>query len=342
MADRDIQAQILQLKKQIEALEGAFLTMRRHYEDLLNNLDEDNFAANYKVQQGNRFSKIEQTAEGITTKVGELRTDVDKNQEKISTVEQTANSVSSEVAILYNTPVALYGKIPDENSATNVLYAYYIENDNGDVINDNKKYSFSCYYKYNTVFEKWEPTDTKSIISRFEQTADGFKLDGDVKINGNTYQNGNIYVTGKGIEDGSAVYVCNGDAKNITGFISFDTAGTGEYETKDRMIIAATTLYNEEEEEWLPNALKITTLAGGNVEKVVTGNLSIGAGMWAQGDTPGKYSGKGYIYISSPIVFSKYEGVGGNSLNNRDVVFQDGCRVDFTDATVTGLHAVFE
>mgnify|MGYP007111664888 CR=1 FL=1 len=287
MNNEQMYAEINRLRKELDELGSKFVAMKRHYEDLLNNLDEDNFSANYKAQQGNMYSKIEQTAEKIETEVG----------------------------VVYNE--VLVGT--DGNPATNPdKYEKY----KGSLVSWN-----GSNYRYSAMSNKWEKVDSNSISSSFRQTADGFFLNGDVKINGNTYQDGNIYVTGKGTDRGSALYVCDDNTDNIAGFISFDSTGSGENEAKDRMLIAAE----------MGRALKILTYASS--EKQASENISIGAGMWRGPASTNEYSGYGYVYISSPIVFTHFEGKNDNVY---DVVFQDGCEVDFSDATVTGLYAVFE
>jgi hypothetical protein len=302
---RELESALSDAKRTLSDVRDELVKQRRLYEDNINNLDEDNFAANYRVQQGNRFSEIKQSAESIVMVVGTI----------------------------YGVPEPLFGEEPDDKTEKTVLHAYYEEDKNGEYFPEaGGNYTFKYYYRYNSISKKWEKVDSMSVMSQFVQTVDGFKLSGHVVIDGNTYQNGNIYVTGEGINNGSAIYVCNGDADTVKGFISFDSSGMGDsYESKDRMLVAATQ----------GSALKIATLAGGNVGNIIAKNISIGAGMWGVGDTIGEYSGNGYIYISSPIVFSSYP-IGKGSAVTKDVVFQDGCRVDFSDAEVNGLYAVFE
>ena len=282
-----LEKKLKRLEDGIAILEEQLVSMKRHYEDLLNNLDEDNFSANYKVQQGNMYSKIEQTAEKIETEVG-----------------------------------AVYNEVLVGTKGNPATHPEEYESYKGSLVSWNGN-----NYRYSSLLGKWEKVDGNSISSSFKQTAEGFYLDGDVKIDGNTYQNGSIYVTGKGADKGSALYVCDGNEDNVAGFISFDSTGSGNNEAKNRMLIASE----------MGRAMKILTYASS--EKQSSENISIGAGMWRGPSSTNEYSGYGYVYVSSPIVFTHFD---VKSDTDYDVIFQDGCEIDFSDAKVTGLYAVFE
>ena len=325
--DREIMAEIKKLSDRVQYLEDQLVKQRRENANLMEELDNTRNSAissSFVGAVDKKFSEIMQTEEKIQMTVADVS---DEAKKQYSKYEQTAQNISMEVSAVYEEPEILWGDTPKDNDDKNKLYAYYKADTTGDVEHEGAKYSFVCYYRYNAISKKWEKTSADSIASQFVQTVDGFKLKGDVQINGNTYQNGHIYVTGEGAEKGSAIYVCNGDIDEITGFISFDTTGSGDNEAKNRMLIAAE----------MGNALKILTYATSAGQK--SENISIGAGMWRGPNNTNEYSGYGYVYISSPIVFTHF---GGKNDNLYDVVFQDGCEVDFSNAKVSGLYAVFE
>ncbi len=158
-----LEKKLKKLEDGIALLEEQLVSMKRHYEDLLNNLDEDNFSANYKVQQGNKFSQIEQNSEKVMITVGTI----------------------------YDVPEQLFGEKPDSRSDKTKLYSYYTSDKNGEYFPDvGGNYRFVCYYRYNTISEEWETVDSQSVVSQFEQTVDGFRLKGAVLIDGNTFING--------------------------------------------------------------------------------------------------------------------------------------------------------
>lgn len=325
--DREIMAEIKKLSDRIQYLEDQLTKQQRENADLkeqLSDASRSGVSSSLVGQINKQFSKISRTEEMIQMTVANVS---DEARKQYSKYEQTAKNISMEVSAVYEEPEILWDDTPKDNGDKNKLYAYYKADTTGDVEHEGAKYRFVCYYRYNAISKKWEETSADSIASQFVQTVDGFKLNGDVQINGNTYQNGHIYVTGEGAEKGSAIYVCNGDIDEITGFISFDTTGSGDNEAKNRMLIAAE----------MGNALKILTYA--TSEKQDSENISIGAGMWRGPYNTNEYSGYGYVYISSPIVFTHFEVKNDNKC---DVVFQDGCEVDFSDAKVSGLYAVFE
>lgn len=158
-----LEKKLKRLEDGIAILEEQLISMKRHYEDLLNNLDEDNFSANYKVQQGNKFSQIEQNSEKVMVTVGTI----------------------------YDVPEQLFGEKPDSSCDKTKLYSYYTKDKNGEYFPDiGENYKFVCYYRYNSISEKWETVDSQSVVSQFEQTVDGFRLKGAVLIDGNTFING--------------------------------------------------------------------------------------------------------------------------------------------------------
>lgn len=319
--DREIMAEIKKLSDRVQYLEDQLVKQRRENANLMEELDNTRNSAissSFVGAVDKKFSEIMQTEEKIQMTVADVS---DEAKKQYSKYEQTAQKIEMEVGAVYNE--VLIGK--DGNPADN---PDKYENYKGSLVSYN-----GSNYRYSEMLGKWEKVDGNSISSSFKQTADGFFLNGDIKINGNAYQDGNIYVTGKGVEKGSALYVCDGDVSDVAGFISYDANGRNDNnEAGERMIISANGGY----------ALKIATYNTGSVGNPNAQNISIGAGMWGGNGEVTDYSGYGYIYIDSPMVFSTYPQAANNPLGGKDVIFQDGCKVDFTDATVTGLYAVFE
>lgn len=195
-----LEQKLKRLEDGIALLEEQLISMKRHYEDLLNNLDEDNFSANYKVQQGNMYSKIEQTAEKIEMEVGDM-------SGKISKIEQTSKDISFKVGTYWDAIINVEVNPEDiDNRAELLNYT------------DNLVTYRNQNYYYNTVQDKWIKTDSDSMTSQFLQTASGFKLNGDVLIDGNTFVNGEFSTATKdsvnvSVEAGKIAYYSTSDGK---------------------------------------------------------------------------------------------------------------------------------
>lgn len=84
------------LKKEVLALRDEVAKMKRLYDDILYNLDDDNFSARIVKEKKNMKSQIEVTASEIKTKVSEA--DVDGKLLNYSTISQTATGISLAVA----------------------------------------------------------------------------------------------------------------------------------------------------------------------------------------------------------------------------------------------------
>lgn len=323
MANINLEEVVKRLELRVQFLEDKLIKQQRENADLLEQLTSlsDSGVSTALVGKLNKkFSEIVQTEDKISSTVADLS---DETRKKYSKIEQTAEKIEMEVGAVYNEVL-----IGDDNPITN---PEYYEKYKGSLVSWNGK-----NYRYSTLLNKWEQVDGNSISSSFKQTADGFFLDGDIKINGNTYQNGKIvssslYTTGDANDTTSsyrppAVYICNGSEGNIAGVICYDSTGDEESEaaSADRMIVAAEMGY----------ALKIMTYCD-SFGEIDAKNISIGAGLYRDGHT---YSGDGFVYFNSPVVFGGDLGNG----HNGSVRFNGGCKVDFTDATVTGLYAVFE
>ncbi len=90
MSDFDInKMDFKQLRNEVQLLRDELAIMKRKYEDIIYNLDTDNFSSRFVKEQGDMRTAIEVTAKGIETKVS--------NEEFQSTQKQTAELISSEV-----------------------------------------------------------------------------------------------------------------------------------------------------------------------------------------------------------------------------------------------------
>ena len=155
-----------QLRNEVQSLRDDLVIMQRKYEDILYNLDTDNFSSRFVKEQGDMRTAIEVTAEGIKTKVS--------NEElaKYTTLEQTAKAISSQAYA--SADLSSAQKIDTIEESTDKTKTYYIEDASGN----------KTYYYYNQISKDWEEVVGGGIYTVFEQTAEGFKLKGNVKIDG--------------------------------------------------------------------------------------------------------------------------------------------------------------
>ncbi len=324
MTNQDLRKMIESLSERVEFLEDKLIKQQRENANLMEELEaksSSGVSSSLVGQLDEKFSEISQSEEAIRMTVADLS---DESKKKYSEFSQTAESIEMNVSTFYN-------EIYEGTDGNPQIHPEKYESLKGSMVSWNG----NNFYFSNTL-GKWLMTEENSVSSSFVQQDDGFTLNGNVVINGNTYQNGKIvssslYATGNAADTTAsyrppAVYVCNGDESNIAGLICYDSTGDENTETAsaDRMIVAAEMGY----------ALKIMTYCD-SFGEVDAKNISIGAGLFRNGHT---YSGNGFVYFNSPVVFGGDLGNG----NNGSVRFNGGCKIDFTDATVTGLYAVFE
>ena len=160
MSDNINQMDVKQLRNEVQLLRDELAIMKRKYEDIIYNLDTDNFSSRFVKEQGDMRTAIEVTAEGVKSKVSK--------EEFESTKEQTADKISSIVSEFVDVSQAKKVDSPDDFNDKNTIYA----------IDD-------TYYYYNAISNQWEIVKESGMInSLFEQTSDGFKLKGSVKVDG--------------------------------------------------------------------------------------------------------------------------------------------------------------
>ena len=178
----DNKAEIKRLRSEVQVLRDELAKMKRTFEDILYNLDTDNFSSRFVKEQGDLRTAIEVTAKGIKTMVS--KSDLDEELKEYSTIEQTAENISSVVAKKIDLNEAIpVTKIPDD-ADTDEIYVIK-EKISGKM--------FETYYCYNNLTKKWEPFSGNNIYSLFEQTIDGFRFKAKVvKISGDLITEGKI------------------------------------------------------------------------------------------------------------------------------------------------------
>lgn len=95
VADMDFK----QLRNKVQSLIDEMARMKRYYEDSINNLDSSNFGKSFAIQQNNMKATIKMAADVIKTAVTE--DDLAQELTKYSTIEQTAEAITSTVTAEY-------------------------------------------------------------------------------------------------------------------------------------------------------------------------------------------------------------------------------------------------
>lgn len=159
-----------QLRNEVQLLRDELAVFKRKYEDIIYNLDDDNFSSTLLKEKDGMKTDIKVTAEGIKTKVS--KEDMDKELLSYTTLEQTADAIKTQAYASADLSSAT--EISNINQATDKTKTYYIKDGNGD----------KTYYYYNEISKKWEEIIGGGIDTVFEQTPTGFKLKGNVKVDG--------------------------------------------------------------------------------------------------------------------------------------------------------------
>ena len=119
MSDNINNMDFKQLRNEVQLLRDELAIMKRKYEDIIYNLDTDNFSSRFVKEQGDMRTAIEINAEGIKTKVSneQFESAMTQTAEKIETevknrtdadtqlstkITQTAEEISAEVSANYN------------------------------------------------------------------------------------------------------------------------------------------------------------------------------------------------------------------------------------------------
>lgn len=169
-----------QLRNEVQLLRDELAMFKRMYEDMIYNLDNDNFSGRIIKEKDNMKAELKVNAEEISTKVsnGEFESYVSQTAEEISSkvstgdftsaMSQTAESISTIVSEFIDTTTAEPANSPNDFKDRGVIYKL------GD-----------DFYYYNVISKQWEIVkDSGMVNSLFEQTRDGFKLKGNVQVDG--------------------------------------------------------------------------------------------------------------------------------------------------------------
>lgn len=172
-----------QLRNEVQLLRDELAIFKRKYEDIIYNLDNDNFSSQLIKEKEGMKTSIEQTEKSITLQAEEI----EGNTKKIGTLEVTAGQIQSTVKENYDN---LNGYISSVSQTANSISSKVGEIENG---------KFGKY-------------------SLFTQTTAGFYLDGDV-----TKFTGVLYLTDDNFNNKASIYYGDGTDDMNQEYIAFWT-----------------------------------------------------------------------------------------------------------------------
>lgn len=230
MSDNISKMDFKQLRNQVQLLSDQLAIMKRKYEDIIYNLDDDNFSSRFVKEKGemrtaieinaegiktkvskedldnslSNYSTISQTAEQITTAVVSINNSTDEKLKNYSTVSQTAQAIATEVSTLADADYELSSRISQTSSEIrsivskniSVKFESTVKPTYSNTTDAEKgmlcEYNGTLYY-FNDVTETWKVYPyADGISSQFLQTSSGFELTGDVSISGDAIVGGTI------------------------------------------------------------------------------------------------------------------------------------------------------
>jgi hypothetical protein len=164
MSDKNInQMDFKELRNEVQLLRDELAIMQRKYEDIIYNLDNENFSGTILKEKEDMKTKIVANENGISTLVSRLG--------NYSTISQT----NSKIAMVVSKSVSAKFTMNEKPTWTNTD-----QEQKGMIC----EYNDTLYY-YNNLSRQWEecayPAEIKSL---FEQTSDGFNLVGIVSVCG--------------------------------------------------------------------------------------------------------------------------------------------------------------
>lgn len=157
------------LRREVQVLSDELARMKRQYEDILYNLDDDNLGAKIKAEKKNLLKEV--YPDGMT---------------QTSSIEHNAGNIKTAVEVSYSNPVTVQTLEFIENEGDRSVL-YYLEP-------ENRYYHYNPYAAYSggKWTGEWTATKTANFGTVFEQTGGGFKLRGNVAIDGGLIVSGDV------------------------------------------------------------------------------------------------------------------------------------------------------
>lgn len=192
-----------QLRNEVQLLRDELAIMKRKFEDIIYNLDTENFSSRFTKEQGDMRAAIEFTAKGIKSKVS--KEDLDNALSYYSTIEQTADKITATVTKEYVTNLVDGEYVTDATLQTqfniyaNGIYAtveenYETKDDASDAYSSLSSSIASVLIEAGSISSRVESVENGEFpeFTLFVQTPSGFEFTGDVSISGDSVVGGTI------------------------------------------------------------------------------------------------------------------------------------------------------
>ena len=209
---KDLRNAVKACYKENIMLRDEIAIMKRKYEDIIYNLDDENFSSRFVKEKNNMRTSIEQTEEAITLQAERID---ENNKQFMTKLTQTAETIRLQ-AETYATNAAETAKasaieISSENirMVSSATITAHFEADSPPSESDedidakkqmlwkctssNGSYTADNYYYWDGT--AWEAYPEGGIKSLFVQAPSGFELTGNVFINGSLITDGSISAT---------------------------------------------------------------------------------------------------------------------------------------------------
>lgn len=195
MSDNINKMDFKQLRNEVQLLRDELAIMQRKYEDILYNLDNENFSTQIIQEKADMKGDIEINAKSIKTKVSskEFESTITQVHDKIETAVKTLNKADQELSSRITQTAE---SIVSEVSKTISVQFISTKHPNTISTSDEQKemlcnYNNTLYY-YNKLQNIWEIYPHDGVNSKFIQTADGFEFTSDVQIDADLIVEGQI------------------------------------------------------------------------------------------------------------------------------------------------------
>lgn len=247
-----------QLRETVSELNDNYVKLKRTLEDALDNIDESNLATTLRKKLNGYDTQFSVTAEKIESKVS--YEDLDEHLSQYSTVSQTAQAIEMSVVSSQEYTDGSVEKLSSTFTMTADRISTRVSRMNGqietkfeqtaDAIKSLafKKYDTTkaftksemptasnttssekenlCkyngkYYYFNNILQRWEEySETNGVSSAFTQTADGFELNGCVKVSGDLITEGTI----KGVDIQGAKFWGSGSSNALNQYFKLSSS----------------------------------------------------------------------------------------------------------------------
>lgn len=212
-----------QLRIEVQSLRDELARIKRSYEDILYNLDYDNFSGALIKEKDGMKTSITQTAEKIELQA----VDISTNATNIAALTVTAGDITAKVESNYKDLDGKYSSLSTQITQTADRIETNVEAVFNKIVQVSSTFEMTdkdtiyCLngrnYYYSSIIEDWKSIEGNSIASAFVQTGAGFSLSGDVSISGDLITSGTI--TGTNIKTNATTagqgVVMNAEANSL-------------------------------------------------------------------------------------------------------------------------------